>query len=262
MPNNVNHPAHYNQGEMETIEAIEGQGWGPGFCCGSVTKYLARYGTKDGSEDLQKAEWYVRRLLRKQLVMDGGATDARNTMLLLAIDIASEELPGVRAELTELLASRNQPRKAATKVTRTGEESPAANQADGMPPLCNESIEASQIGLDACLHATTVLANVDSKHLAPELKEFNRAAWRALSAFGRSGAERREKIDKGVAEDLAAAGIPNVCWDNEAYRLGFEACNHAISKLRNTPDENLSSELRAFRTAAIKAWGALANAHG
>ena len=54
---NVNHPAHYNQGGIECIEAIKAA-TGSGFikyCTGNVIKYLWRYDNKGGVEDLKKA---------------------------------------------------------------------------------------------------------------------------------------------------------------------------------------------------------------
>lgn len=61
---NVNHPAHYNQGSMEVIEAIEGLNLG--FCEGNVLKYMARAKFK-GTEkqDLEKALWYLNRRLQQ-----------------------------------------------------------------------------------------------------------------------------------------------------------------------------------------------------
>ena len=58
----VNHPAHYNAGRIEVIEAIED--WGLQYHRGTAVKYIARAGRKDASkevEDLQKAIWYLNR---------------------------------------------------------------------------------------------------------------------------------------------------------------------------------------------------------
>ena len=62
----VDHPAHYTQGGLETITAIEA--WGLGFCLGNCVKYIARAGKKDPSktlEDLRKAAWYLNREIGK-----------------------------------------------------------------------------------------------------------------------------------------------------------------------------------------------------
>jgi len=57
----VNSPAHYTQGEMEVITAIEGLGLD--YHQGNVLKYVARYQYKNGLEDLRKAKWYIDRLI-------------------------------------------------------------------------------------------------------------------------------------------------------------------------------------------------------
>jgi len=57
---NVNHPSHYNQGEIEVIDAIWDWNWGPGFCLGNAVKYIARAIHKGKpKEDLEKAQWYL-----------------------------------------------------------------------------------------------------------------------------------------------------------------------------------------------------------
>lgn len=60
----VNHPAHYNQGDIEHCELVEDQGHASGYYFGQVTKYLFRAGVKPGTahlEDLRKAAWYLNR---------------------------------------------------------------------------------------------------------------------------------------------------------------------------------------------------------
>ena len=62
MNNKINHPSHYNFGNIETIEIINDQGWIEGFCLGNAIKYITRAGKKDPStkiEDLEKAIWYL-----------------------------------------------------------------------------------------------------------------------------------------------------------------------------------------------------------
>jgi hypothetical protein len=60
----VNHPSHYNQGQIEVIDYIEDIGMGEDFCAGNAIKYLSRYKYKEKPlEDLQKAKWYVERLI-------------------------------------------------------------------------------------------------------------------------------------------------------------------------------------------------------
>lgn len=68
MTDNVNHPAHYNMGGIETIDYIESvtSTFTDGFegkCVGDVIKYISRFPFKNGLEDLQKAKWYLDRLI-------------------------------------------------------------------------------------------------------------------------------------------------------------------------------------------------------
>lgn len=59
---NVTHPAHYNSGKIEVIEAIED--WKLDYPSGNAVKYIARAGRKNPDkeiEDLEKAVWYLKR---------------------------------------------------------------------------------------------------------------------------------------------------------------------------------------------------------
>lgn len=64
----VNHPTHYNGGEVEVIDLIEE--WGLGFCLGNAVKYICRAGKKGTIEnrvvDLEKAVWYLDRAVDKE----------------------------------------------------------------------------------------------------------------------------------------------------------------------------------------------------
>jgi hypothetical protein len=65
-PAKVDHPAHYNSGKIEVIDAIED--WNLNFSRGNAIKYIARAGLKDKStevEDLQKALWYIQREIQR-----------------------------------------------------------------------------------------------------------------------------------------------------------------------------------------------------
>lgn len=58
----VNNPPHYNQGNIEVIDAIED--WGLDFNGGNVVKYVARHKHKaEPLEDLKKARWYLDRII-------------------------------------------------------------------------------------------------------------------------------------------------------------------------------------------------------
>lgn len=59
--NLVDHPDHYNKG-IEVIDFIES--WQMDFNTGNAIKYLSRHKYKGKDlEDLQKAKWYVQRLI-------------------------------------------------------------------------------------------------------------------------------------------------------------------------------------------------------
>lgn len=66
-PEMVNHPAHYNQGGIECIDAIESMLGHDGFIAwlrGEIIKYQWRLGRKgDPAQDAAKADWYSARLL-------------------------------------------------------------------------------------------------------------------------------------------------------------------------------------------------------
>ena len=63
---NVDHPAHYNQGGVECIDALKAATVGlegiQAFCTANAIKYLWRWKSKGGAEDLDKAIWYIQRL--------------------------------------------------------------------------------------------------------------------------------------------------------------------------------------------------------
>ena len=62
----VNHPPHYNQGDIECIDAIEASMTPEafaGYCKGNILKYMWRYEKKDQLEGLLKARWYLNKLI-------------------------------------------------------------------------------------------------------------------------------------------------------------------------------------------------------
>ncbi len=68
MTDNVNHPAHYTAGGIECIDALaaatEGLHGIEAVCTANAIKYLWRWKRKNGVEDLQKARWYIDRLIK------------------------------------------------------------------------------------------------------------------------------------------------------------------------------------------------------
>lgn len=65
----VNHPAHYTQGGIECIDALEAAltpDEFAGLCKGNAIKYIWRESYKGGSEDLEKARWYLKRIIDRR----------------------------------------------------------------------------------------------------------------------------------------------------------------------------------------------------
>ena len=66
MENNIN-PNHYKQGKVECIDAIESATTNKtgieAFYVGNIIKYLWRYESKNGLEDIKKAKWYLDKLI-------------------------------------------------------------------------------------------------------------------------------------------------------------------------------------------------------
>lgn len=64
----VNHPNHYNYGDIEVIDFIEQvadayQSGSIAYCLGNVIKYVARAPFKNGKEDLKKAAFYLNKAI-------------------------------------------------------------------------------------------------------------------------------------------------------------------------------------------------------
>lgn len=68
MAEKVNHPNHY-QGKIEVIDYIEeySKNYPEAliFNFGNVIKYVSRAPRKNGKEDLEKARWYLDRMIEK-----------------------------------------------------------------------------------------------------------------------------------------------------------------------------------------------------
>ncbi len=67
MSDKINHPAHYTQGDIECIDAIKAATVNKkgveAVCTANIIKYVWRYESKNGLEDLNKAKWYLERLI-------------------------------------------------------------------------------------------------------------------------------------------------------------------------------------------------------
>lgn len=68
----VHSPAHYTQGKVECIVAIEAATTGlegmDAVCTANAIKYLWRWKHKNGVEDLRKASYYLNKLIEQQCV--------------------------------------------------------------------------------------------------------------------------------------------------------------------------------------------------
>ena len=63
MSDPVNQPAHYQQGEIECIEAMQSALTTEefrGYCKGNAFKYVWRERHKGGTQSLEKANWYLK----------------------------------------------------------------------------------------------------------------------------------------------------------------------------------------------------------
>ena len=68
MTEKVNHPPHYTAGKVECIDALEAATMGlqgiEAVCTANAIKYLWRWKSKNGLEDLAKAKWYINKLAK------------------------------------------------------------------------------------------------------------------------------------------------------------------------------------------------------
>lgn len=75
----VKKPGHYTYGRYECIDIIEdilADARGPeAFLIGNAIKYLWRFQHKNGTEDLEKARWYLDRAITRRRAMDGTRAD-------------------------------------------------------------------------------------------------------------------------------------------------------------------------------------------
>lgn len=61
---NVNNPAHYTAGGIETLDYIKAKvNDYPSYAAGNILKYVSRYEHKNGIEDLKKAQFYLNDLI-------------------------------------------------------------------------------------------------------------------------------------------------------------------------------------------------------
>jgi hypothetical protein len=60
-------PSHYKQGKVECIDALDAATTNKvgieAVCVANIIKYLWRYETKGGIDDVRKAQWYLNKLI-------------------------------------------------------------------------------------------------------------------------------------------------------------------------------------------------------
>lgn len=104
MTDNVNHPKHYTRFKgVEVIDITEQLN----FNRGNVVKYVTRAGAKVGSdekEDLRKAEWYLRREIKRL-----GGKPAANPPTELSHTDKKEVLHGVSKDIEKVIQASELP---------------------------------------------------------------------------------------------------------------------------------------------------------
>ena len=81
----VNSPPHYNKYGVECIEAIQsatGEGY-EYYLQGNIMKYLWRYRYKNGVQDLEKAQWYLNKLIE----VKKGSKDSTDVFTSFGIEL-------------------------------------------------------------------------------------------------------------------------------------------------------------------------------
>jgi hypothetical protein len=67
--NEVNHPKHYCKGGIECIDVIKAATEGlvgmEAVCTANIIKYIFRWKEKNGTTDVMKCEWYVKKLIEE-----------------------------------------------------------------------------------------------------------------------------------------------------------------------------------------------------
>jgi len=92
MNEDIYQPAHYTQGEIETIDHIRDMLTGDefvGYCTGNTLKYLARWRHKGGVADLKKARQYLVWAIERQEQVDAEAFELATE----ALELDDEDIP-------------------------------------------------------------------------------------------------------------------------------------------------------------------------
>jgi len=71
--NNPVSPQHYQQGNIQVLDFITDQKFS--YLEGNIVKYICRYKTKNGLEDLEKANYYLNELINEVFIADEKQAD-------------------------------------------------------------------------------------------------------------------------------------------------------------------------------------------
>lgn len=111
----VKKPGHYTYGRYECIDIIEdilADASGPeAFLIGNAIKYLWRFRHKNGTEDLEKARWYLDRAITRRQSMNGTRADTA------IFDV----FPGIITENDRTIYNRTTAEAAARHIGEMGE---------------------------------------------------------------------------------------------------------------------------------------------
>ena len=72
LPDNIS-PQHYQQGNIQVLDFITDQKFS--YLEGNIVKYICRYKTKNGIEDLEKANYYLDALINEVFIADEKQAD-------------------------------------------------------------------------------------------------------------------------------------------------------------------------------------------
>ena len=79
LPDNIS-PQPYQQGNIQVLDFITDQKFS--YLEGNIVKYICRYKTKNGLEDLEKAEYYLSELIELQIDEDDRIADQLDEEIL------------------------------------------------------------------------------------------------------------------------------------------------------------------------------------
>ena len=79
LPDNIS-PQHYQQGNIQVLDFITDQKFS--YLEGNIVKYICRYKTKNGLEDLEKAQYYLSELIKLQIDEDDRIADQLDEEIL------------------------------------------------------------------------------------------------------------------------------------------------------------------------------------